>query len=521
MKRAIKIVIGVLVILAAVGGGIYTMTAPAVVPLSHITEKDVELSFSEQGTAVAENVVRVYPLTQGQVRSVNVRFGQSVSEGEVICELDSGPLILRIDEIRSMIKGYEAQYANLDADQERIRSDLQTSRSRLEAELDALAAQEKSSGISLSRQNSSVSEQLRLQDLLIEQSASDLARTKGEMEKAELLYLAGTITLSEYEAAQYLVEKAETALEVAELERGVIAGGRGTSSAEYFKSAKAVIDAQIKGIEKSLEADYTGAMKDYYTALMQGSEASIKQIERQIEDCVVTAPLSGNITQLNVISMNFVSAAAPVAEITVPGNTVEVFVSTQDVDSIKPGDTVEMTLKRREGDVVFTGEVKEIGSMAEVRISTLGVEEHKVKVKIEPDLSLLTDASFGIGFGVDVKFFVYSAEAKLAVPKTALFKDGGRDMLWVVRVHDDAEAVDSDPPGGEAANTAAGAANTNITAAIGAKNVGVVEAIEVTVGMELRTETVIETGLTEGDFVVTDANNKDLKNGLRVKVGDN
>jgi hypothetical protein len=43
-----------------------------------------------------------------------------------------------------------------------------------------------------------------------------------------------------------------------------------------------------------------------------------------------------------------------------------------------------------------------------------------------------------------------------------------------------------------------------------------VQAKQIVKGMELRTEFVIESGLEEGDDVVTDANNDTLKNGLRV-----
>jgi multidrug efflux pump subunit AcrA (membrane-fusion protein) len=91
------------------------------------------------------------------------------------------------------------------------------------------------------------------------------------------------------------------------------------------------------------------------------------------------------------------------------------------------------------------------------------------------------DVHLGVGFSVDVRFIMYREDQKIAVPKTALYKDGGRDMLWVLR-------------DGKAA------------------------AIEVSLGMELRTETVVEAGLASGDAVVTDANNAALKQGARIKL---
>lgn len=480
MKKKVKFIILGLIALAVAGGVIYSMTAPITVPLTAIAAKTAELAFSEQGIAVAEHVIQVYPLAQGQLLSVNVREGQNVREGDIICVIDPAPFYTQISRIQSVIVGHELQMDNLDVEQGRVRDELRTSRDRLTAELHALSAQEHSSNLSVETQNISVDERLRLQDLLIEQSASDLARARGELDRASVLYQAGSMPQFEYEAALDLVAKSESALESVQLERGVIAQGRGVSSSDYYAGAKAAFIAQINGIDQSLAKDYTSVMKAYYQSLIQGSLAEITQLNREIENCTVTAPIHGVITRLNVKSTNFVSSSVPVAEITATGNTVEVYVSTKDVDSIRLGDIVELTLKRREGDVVFTGEVENIGATAVSMLSALGVEERKIKVQINPHTEQLDDASFGVGYEADVKFFVYREDNKLAVPKTALYKDNGKDMLWVVRE-------------------------------------GIAEAIEVTVGIELRTETVIEYGLQEGDFVVTDANNRALKNGVRVR----
>jgi len=480
MKKKVKLIILSIIVLAAAGTGYYYMSMPITVPLSSITAKTAELAFSEQGLAVAESVVQVYPLTQGQLRSVNVSEGQSVQKGEIICEIDPEPLYLKISQIKSVISGSERQIDNLDVEQGRARDDLNTSRNRLNAELLALNAEERSNSLSLETQNISVDERLRMQDILIEQNVNDLTRARDELRKAELLYTAGSLPQFEYEAALDLVTKSETALGAAESERSVIAQGRGISKTDYYSGARAALVAQIDGINQSLSKDYTGAMKDYYKTLIQVSEAELAQIDREIANCTVTASSDGVITKLNVKNTNFVTTSAPVAEITAIGNTIEVYVSTKDVDSIRLGDVAELTLKRREGDVVFTAEVKDIGDMAEIKLSTLGVEERKVKVRIDPHTRQIPGVSFGVGYEVDVKFFVYREEGKFSVPKSALYKDNGRDMLWVVRD-------------------------------------GVAEAIEVTTGMELRTETVVESGLSEGDFVVTDANNSSLRNGVKVR----
>lgn len=480
MKRAVKIVIFLIIAAIAAAYGYYTLTAPVSVAMTAVREKPVELSFSEQGLVAAENVILVYPLAQGRLLKVNAAKGDTVKAGDVLCEIDPGPLSLQYEQTLSVADSYKAQIANLDAERNKQTADLTASRSRLTAEIAVIDAQERNSRKQLETLNVSVEDKLRLQDVLIEQCVTDLARARAELGKAAELYEAGGLTRSEYDSAADLTVTRESALKAAELEREVIEGGRGVSDADYYQRAREAVEAQIASIDESLETDYTEAMKDYYGALIEGNRVSAEQILRQINDCLVTAPAGGTVTGLNVLNTNYVSMTYPAAEITTPGdNVIEVFVSTNDVDSIKAGDTVGITLKRREGDAVFTGVVTEIGGVAELRLSALGVEERKVKVKVAPNAGGLGGASFGLGFEADVKFYVYRAENKLAVPKTALYKDNGKDMLWAAR-------------GGKAV------------------------AVEVTVGMELRTETVIESGIRDGEFVITDANNKNLKNGVSV-----
>jgi HlyD family secretion protein len=95
-------------------------------------------------------------------------------------------------------------------------------------------------------------------------------------------------------------------------------------------------------------------------------------------------------------------------------------------------------------------------------------------------MDALGDITLGMGYSVDVRFYLYREDGQFTVPRTALFKNNGSDRVWVVRE-------------------------------------GRAEQLEVQKGMELRTETVILSGIYAGDFVVTDANNAGLRAGVRVR----
>lgn len=421
MKKKVKyLLIGAVVLTAAVYAA-YAVSTPAVLPLTQVTAKTAELSFTEQGTFVADSVVRIYPLTQGKLLQVNVARGQTVKAGDILCVIDPEPLLLQTEQLRIAVEGYEAQMRD--------------------------AAVRQLSGGAVIR------EQLRLQDIRIEQSERDLSGAAEELSRAEFLFLEGSISEAELENARAAAESLEAALQSVRQQRSVIEAG-------YDRS------------------DLT----DYYNAVIRAEQANIARLEKDIENCNIRAGVDGVVTDLAAGETNYITGAAPVAEITVvKSNIIETYVSTKDVDSVNEGDRVLLTLKRREGDAEFSGTIAHIDSMAEIKYSPLGVEERKVKLRIIPNLDELNGASFGAGFTVEVNFIVYSENNKFTAPKTALFKDNGRDMLWLVK---DGRLLSS----------------------------------PVVSGPELRTEYIIESGVSDGDFIVTDANNKDLKDGLKVKA---
>jgi HlyD family secretion protein len=299
--------------------------------------------------------------------------------------------------------------------------------------------------------NLSIEEQLRLVNILIKQSQRNLKKAREDFTRIESLYKRGGVAKVELDDTRATMEQNESTFEALKQGLAVISAGKASDS-----------------------------IANYSRALSEAEQINIEQLEKDVENCRVTADADGIITMLYARGTNFVTPSSPVAEISVlDGSAIEVFVSTQDIGGVKMGDTVALILKRRDGDIRFTGRVDHMAANAEIKVSALGLEERRVKVKISPNLSGMNGAAFGVGYDVDVRFILYSEENKLAVPKTALFKDNGKDMLWVIRD-------------------------------------GRAQAAEVTTGMELRTEFVIESGLAEGDAIVTNADNDVLKNGLKV-----
>jgi RND family efflux transporter MFP subunit len=204
---------------------------------------------------------------------------------------------------------------------------------------------------------------------------------------------------------------------------------------------------------------------------------NIGLLRDSIENFTVTAPISGIITSLPVKGRNVVSSDIHVATIhSNHNNRIEVMVSTNDIGSVKTSLPVELILRRRDGDVILTGVVTSIDSIAVTNITSKGYEERLVKVTVTPD----SQDEFMIGHDVDVRFTYDREENKLLVPRSAIFNENNNHMVWIV------------------------------------DNEGMLTKTMVQVGKTMRQDVLIISGISEGDVLVTNARASGLNDGMRV-----
>ena len=509
MKKPIKWTIIGLAAVATIVGSVYYMMMPMPVRMTPVRAQLAELTFMEQGIVTADSTVLVFSVAQGELNGIYVREGQNINAGDTLISVDDTGLRLQLEQIRNGIRSLEAQMANVGVEDAAMRQNLQSTRNSLQGELQRIDAQASETQRAVVSSQEAIGEQVRIQQVLIDQHQSELDRARENFHRIDTLHQSGVATLSEYEIANSAVIAAQTQLEAAQGQMSIIAAGTPEDSAGVFAGMRASINAQIAGINQQLAQDTTTAARAHFEAMIAVEQANVARLEREIENAAVTAPVSGIITNLHAQGTNFISPGSPVAEITVPGNmSINAYVSTQDISSINIGDTVRLTLRQRLNDIEFTGLITEIDNTAVVRLSALGVEERKVNVSIEPQFTPVTPVTpgseiglevLGIGHGLDVHFYVFREENRIVIPRTAVFRDSGQDMVWVVQ---------------DAGGAAVDAVNDTTT---GSSNVsGLVRAVPVVTGLELRTDIIIESGLNEGDFVINDANNPDLRDGARV-----
>jgi len=477
MKKKIKYAVILVVVLAIVGVFVFSAMQPLMVATVTITPSHAEMYFTERGHVQDDRHVNVYSMVGGAVLSVAVREGQFIHEGDVIATVDPVDLLHEIEQIRAGNLAIYAQIDNLSVEESQARSSQASARNVLQSELNAINAQEQMARTTELSGQQMRDENIRLQNILIEQSFADLQNALNDLERVQGLYIAGIMTRLEVEANEQVVEALRTAHQVNQQQLEIINNDSITDQSEHFAALRSSIQAQINGINTSLNELSMEPMRRSFYAQIESNNLSIANLERRVANSTIVSPVSGIIENLQIDSINILNPAMPVAEIrTEVENLVEVFVSTANITDLSVGDIVDLIFLRQGGDAVYSGRIYSISDRAEATVSILGVEERRARVLIEP---VTPSDSFRSGFDVDVRFITYSANDQMLVPRTAVFEENGQSMVYVA---------------------------TNGTAT----------ARPVAVGTQLRTEFVVESGLSVGDVVIRDARQSGLSSGARI-----
>lgn len=510
MKKIVKIVLAIIVLIAVGIGAKFYLDMPLDVLTYKIASSEASEYFIEQGYVKSDTETDVFSNVSGPIVSLNVSEGDEVYEGQVICIVDSSEYNYSVAQAENNKNGYIAQQKNLDVEDQRRRADLQSSKNSLLNEYNNIVAQEKdyllqeSTALAkeldvVAKENETsalkeeqLNQQIRLQNILIQQNETELKSAEDALKTSKILYDNNVIPKSEYDDAVKDVETKQANLNSSIQQLEVIKAGYSETSSqvytqtytEYYDSMKKSIQSKIADIDTSLSKNYSWAMKEYYNTLIDNEDTNAKLLNKKIEDCTIKSPVSGKISTLNIKDTNIVTTQQPIAVITTEKSTdIEVYISTRNYKDVQLGDYVEITQSQASGDIVFDGVIKEIDEKAISQQSSLGIEDRKVKVTIKPADG--NEAALFPGFAFDVKFITFKETNQITVPKTAVFKytddSSAQDMVWLVQ---DGKTVMH----------------------------------AVTVGRELRTEYIIESGLSTDDIIIKDASAEGIGNRVKIKT---
>ncbi len=227
----------------------------------------------------------------------------------------------------------------------------------------------------------------------LERLQASLELAQKEKVRAADLKTKGAISMKEWDTAETQVtmltrelHSAEFAIRVAEFER--------------VQAQAALAQAQMPATEKS-------------------------------EPLTLTAPVTGFVLNVHEESARTVPAGVPIMEVGDPTDLeAEIELLSSDAVGVQPG--AEVSIEQWGGAAPLRGKVTVIEPGGYTKISALGVEEQRVKVRVEFADPIPATQPLGDRFRVEARILIWRGERVLQVPTGALFRRGNDWMTFVL-----------------------------------------------------------------------------------------
>lgn len=240
-----------------------------------------------------------------------------------------------------------------------------------------------------------------------EAARSAVALAKVELQRAQTAY---ALASSNYERAVKL-EKTNT-ISISQLERAY----------SEMQLEKAQIDSTEATI-KLREAELASAE----ARLQQPSGTSA---QRPDQDCCVSivAPIDGVVLQVLARSEQAVSPGTRIAEIGDPRN-LEIVVDLLSSDAAKISTGARVRITDWGGEEELQGVVRRIEPAAFTKVSSLGIEEQRVNIVVDP---VTVPPALGHGYRVLAHIGTWQRDSALQAPISALFRSDGDWSVFLV-----------------------------------------------------------------------------------------
>lgn len=169
--------------------------------------------------------------------------------------------------------------------------------------------------------------------------------------------------------------------------------------------------------------------------------ARLSLVKTRLQRSQMRSPVNGVVLEKLVDNERYLAAGEVLLKIgELDKLEIEADILSQDVVNVRPGQRVEIYGPAVGGGSAqgVTGKVTKTYPAGFTKVSSLGVEEQRVKVIIAFDEAVLeklrTQRDMGVDFRVRVRIFTDEAQDAIIVPRSALFRGaGGTWQLYVVR----------------------------------------------------------------------------------------
>ncbi len=234
---------------------------------------------------------------------------------------------------------------------------------------------------------------MKLRQEELERAKSMLELARKDFARVDKLYQSQAIAVQEWDSATILVQVRE----------------REVSAAEFA--------LQVGSFE----------VEQARAALLQGENSGAED-----KELTILAPVSGYVLQVFEENARVVTSLTPIMEVGNPDDLeAEIELLSSDAVGVQPG--AEVWIEQWGGDRPLQGRVSLVEKGGFTKVSALGVEEQRVKVRVDFVEPFPDGQKPGDRYRVEARIVTWKDENVLQVPVGALFRRGNDWMAYVVK----------------------------------------------------------------------------------------
>lgn len=472
-KKKKKVWLIVLVIAAIVivliGSAVKNMTsqietAANMVEVEPVEKRDLSDSVSLKGTIAGQSKTNVMSLAAAEITAVNVQVGDIVKEGDPLVTLDQKDIEKQIAELKTNINNANAIAAN-DAvqKQESLNQAKQDQTTTLAKATDSVnKAQASYDELVKKRDDCQTKLNNKKNELNTAGNARDTA--KNELDTAKKSYQDAQAEASADPTNADLLKKANDASSVYEQKQELytsLCTNYETINGD-IKSLQAELDAypdQLKSAEEAIntaKSSYSDAetstnrsvstaqntvdMQKYQASTTRELKDQLEQLQKQLADCTLSAPIGGVVTAVNV-SVGDKNTAGTTMITIEDTSSLKVIVNVEEADILKIQEGMPATVSTdATGDEEIKGTVTRVVRVKNQSTNTNGTDTNTssgYSAEITIDNTELL-----VGMSAKAKIVIKDRGTQLAVPYDLIRQDdNGDSYVLVAEANEDGTAT--------------------------------------------------------------------------------
>lgn len=478
------------IVIVLIGSAVKNMTsqietAANTVEVEPVEKRDLSDSVSLKGTIAGQSKTNVMSLAAAEITAVNVQVGDIVKEGDPLVTLDQNDIEKQIAELKTNISNANAIAANDAAQkQESLNEAKQDQATTLAKATDSVNKAQAGYDELVKKRDDC---QTKLNNKKNEVSSAENAQNnaKKEVEAAQSAVYAAQDALSSYQSSGQNTSQpapggtasSTVDTKLAELQQNVENANRNLSAkqsayseaASKYTSVKAEADSlqaeldaypdQLKSAEEAVntaKSSYSDAetstnrsvstaqntvdMQKYQTSTTRDLKDQLEQLQKQLADCTLSAPIGGVVTAVNV-SVGDKNTAGTTMITIENTSSLKVIVNVEEADILKIQEGMPATVSTdATGDEEIKGTVTRVVRVKNQSTNTNGTDTNTssgYSAEITIDNTELL-----VGMSAKAKIVIKDRGTQLAVPYDLIRQDdNGDSYVLVAEANEDGTAT--------------------------------------------------------------------------------